>query len=71
MARGGLTYYPYRVSLKDKAKPLAWDISSNMNELTNQDELENCFDDLEDPDTVDFNLLTDLVREGKMTCNEQ
>ena len=53
----------------DKAQALAWDISMGANDIANKDELENCYYDLEDPDTVDFTLLTDLVSEGKMSCS--
>lgn len=52
-------------------RPLAWDIPGNTyNEITNQQDLENFVEDLEDPENVDFTLLSQLIYDGKMSFNE-
>lgn len=53
-------------------KGVAWELS-NVNptsELPNKQEMETFIEDLEEPDNVDFTLLTQLINEKKMTFDE-
>lgn len=45
-----------------------WEIPGTTSELQNKQEIENFLEDVEDPDTVDFTLLTQLIQDGKMSC---
>ena len=47
---------------------MAWDIPSiPSSDIQNHQDLENFVEDLEDPENVDFTLLTQLIEEGKMS----
>jgi len=45
-----------------------WEIPGTSSEIQNKQEIENFLEDVEDPDTVDFTLLTQLIQDGKMSC---
>ena len=45
-----------------------WDIAGTSSEIQNKQEIENFLEDVEDPDTVDFTLLTQMIQDGKMSC---
>lgn len=52
-------------------KSVAWELSNtNVNDIPNKPELETFLEDLEEPENVDFTLLTQLVNEKKMTFDE-
>ena len=47
-----------------------WEIPGTSSEIQNKQEIENFLEDIENPDTVDFTLLTQLIQDGKMSCNK-
>lgn len=52
-------------------KGVAWELSNvNASDIVNKPELETFIEDLEEPESVDFTLLTQLVQEQKMTFDE-
>ena len=52
-------------------KSVAWELSNiNASEIPNKPELETFIEDLEEPENVDFTLLTQLVNEKRMTFDE-
>ena len=56
-----------------RGKGVAWELSNvnnTMVDIPNKAELETFIEDLEEPETVDFTLLTQLVNEQKMTFDE-
>lgn len=57
---------------KANLKSVAWELSNTntANELPNKQEMETFVEDLEEPDNVDFTLLTQLINEKKMTFDE-
>ena len=48
-------------------KPIAWEVPSIATEIPNKQDIENFLEDVENPDTVDFTLLTQLIQDGKMS----
>jgi len=51
-------------------KPIMWEIPGTSSEIQNKQEIENFLEDVEDPDTVDFTLLTQMIQDGKMSLQE-